>query len=80
MTDLAAETRNVVEDFTAAIGELEAANHYPDGVEGLDLAIYARDKQLTAMAKVRELGDQLEKLVADDLWPLPKYGEMLFIK
>ena len=30
--------------------------------------------------KVRELGDELEKVVADDLWPLPKYSEILFIK
>jgi glutamine synthetase len=29
---------------------------------------------------VRDLGDQLEKVVADDLWPLPKYSEILFIK
>ena len=53
---------------------------YPDGVEGLELAIYARDNQLTALERVRELGDQLEKVVADDLWPLPKYSEILFIK
>ncbi|MEA2137543.1 MAG: hypothetical protein QOG56_693, partial [Solirubrobacteraceae bacterium] len=26
------------------------------------------------------IADQLEKLVADDLWPLPKYSEILFIK
>ena len=63
-----------------AIAALEEANSYPDGVEGLDLAIYARDNQLTAQARVRELGDQLEKVVADDLWPLPKYSEILFIK
>ena len=42
--------------------------------------IYARDNQLTAMAKVREAADKLERVVADDLWPLPKYAEMLFIK
>ena len=24
--------------------------------------------------------DRLEKVVADDLWPLPKYSEILFIK
>jgi glutamine synthetase len=29
---------------------------------------------------VRAAGDQLETLVADDLWPLPTYQEMLFIK
>ena len=67
-------------EFADAIGELEEANHYPDGIEGLDLAIYARDHQLTAIEKVRELGDRLEKVVADDLWPLPKYSEILFIK
>ena len=32
------------------------------------------------MVKVREVADKLEKLVADDLWPLPKYSEILFIK
>jgi glutamine synthetase len=26
------------------------------------------------------VADKLEKVVADDLWPLPKYEEMLFIK
>ena len=68
-----------MDEFVAAIKELEAANIYPDGVEGLDLAVYARDNQLTAMAKVREVADRLERVVADDLWPLPKYSEMLFI-
>jgi glutamine synthetase len=32
------------------------------------------------MTAVREVADKLEKLVADDLWPLPKYAEVLFIK
>ena len=31
-------------------------------------------------AKVREAADALESVVADDLWPLPKYSEILFIK
>ena len=80
MESLAGETRAVVAEFAGAISELEEANQYPDGVEGLELAIYARDNQLTALDRVRELGDQLEKVVADDLWPLPKYSEILFIK
>jgi glutamine synthetase len=77
---LANEARTLASEFADAITALEEANTYPDGVEGLDLAIYARDHQLTALARVRELGDQLEKIVADDLWPLPKYSEILFIK
>jgi glutamine synthetase len=32
------------------------------------------------MDEVRVHADTLEGLVADDLWPLPKYQEMLFIK
>jgi glutamine synthetase len=32
------------------------------------------------MDQVREYADSLEGDVADDLWPLPKYREMLFIK
>ncbi len=80
--DLRAETREQTQAFIAAIGRLEQANHYPDGIEDdlQKLAEYARDEQLTAMAEVREAADVLEKYVADDLWPLPKYSEMLFIK
>jgi len=80
--DLQTETREKVQELVAAIGRLEIANLYPDGIEddGLKLAEYARDTQLTAMAEVRVAADRLERIVADDLWPLPKYAEMLFIK
>jgi glutamine synthetase len=33
-----------------------------------------------AMDAARSVADRLERIVADDLWPLPKYSEMLFIK
>jgi glutamine synthetase len=74
------ETTPLVDELVAAIKELDDANQYPDGLEGLELAIYARDKQIAAMARVREAADKLEKIVPDDLWPLPKYAEMLFIR
>ncbi len=74
------ELKGLITDLVARIGELEEANLYPDGVEGLELAEYARDNQLAKMAEVREVADQLEGVVADDLWPLPKYSEMLFIR
>jgi glutamine synthetase len=77
---LADEVRPLAEALADSIRELEAANGYPEGVEGLELAVYARDSQLAAMAKVREVADRLEKLVADDLWPLPKYSEILFVR
>jgi glutamine synthetase len=68
-----------VEEFHAAIVALEKANEDP-GLEGLELAHYMRDTVVVAMNDVRAIADQLEKLVADDLWPLPKYSEILFIK
>jgi glutamine synthetase len=34
---------------------------------------------LPAMAAVRLPADELESLIADDLWPLPTYQEMLFV-
>jgi glutamine synthetase len=40
---------------------------------------HARDGLLPAMADVRVTADRLETLVADDLWPLATYQEMLFI-
>ncbi len=74
------DVRSLVDELVAAIRKLEEANFYPDGVEGLELAVYARDHQLTAMADVRVVADRLEKIVADDIWPLPKYSEILFVR
>ncbi len=42
-------------------------------------AEYARDALLPAIAAVRAAADGLEGVVADDLWPLPTYQEMLHI-
>ncbi|MBA2765034.1 MAG: glutamine synthetase type III, partial [Thermoleophilaceae bacterium] len=80
ISSLDAEARGLVEEFVTVIRALETANAYPDGAEGIDLAVYARDHQLAAMVRVREIADQLEKIVPDDFWPLPRYSEMLFIK
>jgi glutamine synthetase len=79
VSSLEGEVRGLVDELVAALGELDAANADP-GLEGLEMAIYARDKQLAAMDSVRDAADKLELVVADDLWPLPKYEEMLFIK
>jgi glutamine synthetase len=74
------DTRPLVDELVEKLADLKKANEYPDGVEGLELAVYARDNQIKTMAEMREVADQLEKIVPDDLWPLPKYSEMLFIK
>jgi glutamine synthetase len=38
-----------------------------------------RDLVMPAMVELRTHADLLESLVEDDLWPLPKYREMLFL-
>jgi glutamine synthetase len=43
-------------------------------------AKYFRDKVIPAMVTLRETGDSLENVVPHDIWPLPTYREMLFIK
>jgi glutamine synthetase len=69
----------LVADFHHAIVGLEQANGDP-GLDGMELDHYMRDTVIPAMNGVREVADKLERLVADDLWPLPKYSEVLFIK
>jgi glutamine synthetase len=43
-------------------------------------AKFFRDKVIPAMTTLRTAGDGLENIVPQDLWPLPTYREMLFIK
>ena len=82
MEDLVGELEPVIKEQHFALRELEDANldenHPEDSAQ--EHAVYMRDTVIPAMEDVREVADRLEKLVADDLWPLPKYAEMLFIK
>ena len=69
-----------IEAFAVAIADLEAKAAKGDSYEeALDHANYYRDELLPAMGEVRVLADQLEGIVADELWPLPKYREMLML-
>ena len=59
---------------------LEAANRdHPEDVD-IGAAKYVQTTVIEAMHAVREVADKLERIVPDDLWPLPKYSEMLFVK
>jgi glutamine synthetase len=81
LSELAGETSDLIAELAEAIKQLEAANladNHPAELEAH--AKFMRDSVLPAMAEVRTAADKLEKVVADDLWPLPKYSEILFIK
>lgn len=78
--------RMMLEDFATQVGK------FHDAMGSLDLATdhhttdpvkhakYVRDKIIPLMTQLRQLGDELETRVASDIWPLPTYRELLFIK
>jgi glutamine synthetase len=69
----------LVTDLLSGLADLEAAlGHEAEGTS-MEHAAYARDALIPPMWKVRAAADALEGLVADDLWPLPTYQEMLTI-
>jgi glutamine synthetase len=69
-----------ITEFQKATASLDhALAHHAEG-DLLAHSKHFRDDVLPSMAAVRTLGDKLETMVADDLWPLPTYREMLFIK
>ena len=78
---------STLDEVSAPIAELRAGLADAQGRTGertpgetaLAEAEHARDALLPAMAAVRSAADALEGLVADDLWPLPTYQEMLYI-
>jgi glutamine synthetase len=41
-------------------------------------AITYRDAIITAMEDLRRVVDEMETLTAQDQWPVPDYGELLF--
>lgn len=64
----------------AAVSELIVASAKEDFASTNDHMQYCANDIRALMDKVREHADVLECEVADKLWPLPKYQEMLFIK
>ena len=71
---------DLVTDLEKAIETLEhAIGHKAEG-SLLDHAKHYRDEVVPAMLDVRKVCDALEGIIADDLWPLPTYQEMLFIR
>ncbi len=81
LEEAVSETDEHLRELWFTLSKLESANEIHQGEAGsLEHAKYMRDTVLPAMDSVREVADRLERIVADDLWPLPKYAEMLFIK
>jgi glutamine synthetase len=69
----------LADQLVDAIHALEKAQHAAHEAGSLHAEAKAFHAQvIPAQDAVREAADELETLVADDLWPLPKYRELLF--
>jgi glutamine synthetase len=74
------QVTGLTQELLASVSKLESihAQEISGGVAAE--AKHYRDEVIPALAGVRAAADALEAVVADDLWPLPTYQEMLFIK
>jgi len=64
----------------AAVGKLSVAAAREDFASTDEHMQYCANEIRSLMDEIRAYADTLETELADDLWPLPKYREMLFIK
>ena len=75
------KTNSLIEDLSSAIEALEKAVGKAKQIDkSLDKAKCFRDDVVPAMSEVRKAADTLEMMVDAELWPLPSYAEMMFLK
>jgi glutamine synthetase len=69
----------LVDDLRARTDKLaKSLEHHDSAAE--KHAKFVRDTVVPAMADLRETGDAIELMIPHEIWPLPTYREMLFIK
>ncbi|MFK4754170.1 glutamine synthetase III family protein [Oceanobacter antarcticus] len=69
-----------INGMMAAVAKLETAMATHDFASTEEHMKFCADTVCGLMLEVRGFADTLETLVADDVWPLPKYSEMLFMR
>ena len=79
-TTLLEEVSGLVTSLQGGITALETSMSEGESDQVGEIALHCCESVLPAMSAVRESADALEAVVADDLWPLPTYQEMLFIR
>ena len=76
---VATRVAKLTDDLVAAIDALEDTLHEAHAQTSAEAeARVVVDHVIPAQGTLRTLGDELETVVPDDLWPLPKYRELLF--
>ena len=74
------EIIKLTDEMKVRTDKLQGALEHESNGEPEKHAKFMRDKVVPAMTALREVGDALECIVPQDLWPLPTYREMLFVK
>jgi glutamine synthetase len=76
---LCARIAGLTDQLAAAIDGLAHAQHVAHEADSVPAEARAfAETVIPVQARLRDVVDELETLVADDLWPLPKYRELLF--
>jgi glutamine synthetase len=76
---IADKVSGLMDQLVAAADALEKAQHAAHDAGSVHKEATAfSTKVIPAQNGLREIADALEGLVADDLWPFPKYRELLF--
>jgi glutamine synthetase len=71
----------LITELQAGIDALQTAHAKASGIGSVEKQARAyRDKVIPSMDAVRIPADELETLVDAELWPIPTYAEMLFIR
>jgi glutamine synthetase len=78
--EVAEKVAVLIQSMMDNVSKLNAAMNGHDFATTEDHLQYVSKTIRPLMDKVREYADALEGEVADDLWPLPTYQEMLFVK
>ena len=74
------ELSRLTDEFKVRVDKLQHLLEHEAGDSPEKHGKYFRDKVVPAMVALRETGDNLECVVPHDLWPLPTYREMLFVR
>jgi glutamine synthetase len=76
-----AEIAGHISSLKSLTDEMMTRRNSVNKIENVEKRAFAYcDKIFSMFAKIRDHADELELLVADDLWPLPKYRELLFTR
>ena len=76
----ARKVNDLVDGLTSALVVLAEQNQELGGDTVHSKAEHMRTNIIPALNDVRDLVDRLERIVPDDLWPVPTYRDMLFVK